>query len=510
MSFKTCEWFNKEKKKLSSKIQYFDVIKENYDTKFFNDIIHYKSKHKELPDKIKFTKLKLTNYDKKLKNLIKKKSEMIENNTIIKESTKKANLTKITKEINNYNKVIKSRCYQIFPTKIQKNKIFKWMYECEKLYNYCVILHNFDSKIVDLDYKKSKLVIFNAAYGNNKKPAPYDILTDEIRSFCSNIKSCLTNLKNKHIKFFKLTNKKNQKSQSILIPSKSISKQGIFINLLGEMKGFDKINIDNINGDSRLIYDKITNKFFIKCPQYFNLQSVTDRKEIVALDPGEKIFMTYYSLNDSGMIGYDIKNKILKYESKIRKLQRLISKKSLNKRKIRNHKRLKLKLNIYYRKIKNTVKELHNKTALYLVRNYNRILLPSFETSNMTKCFGKKYIKNKLNELKTASYETKKKEITIMRKKKRLSKRVKFVLNQLSHYKFKQHLVNKCNEYGCELKIVTEEYTSQCCSQCGILSDSYVKRLKCCVSCNLTIDRDLNGSRNILLKNSSGNFNIRS
>jgi putative transposase len=128
--------------------------------------------------------------------------------------------------------------------------------------------------------------------------------------------------------------------------------------------------------------------------------------------------MTYYSLNDSGMIGYDIKNKILKYESKIRKLQKLISKKSLSKRKIRNYKRLKLKLNIYYKKIKNTVKELHNKTALYLVRNYNRILLPSFEKSNMMKCFGKKYIKNKLNELKNASNEEKKKEITIMRKKK--------------------------------------------------------------------------------------------
>jgi putative transposase len=378
------------------------------------------------------------------------------------------------------------------------------LYECEKLYNFCVTLHNFDSNIVDLDYKKSKLVIFNAAYGNDKKPAPYDILTDEVRSFCSNIKSCLTNLKNKNIKFFKLTNKKNHKSQSILIPQKSISKRGIFINLLGEMKGFDKINIDDINGDSRLIYDKITNKFFIKCPQYFNLQSVINRKEIVALDPGEKIFITYYSLNDSGMIGYDIKNKILKYESKIRKLQKLISKKTSNNRK------LKLKLNIYYRKIKNIVKELHNKTALYLVRNYNKILLPSFETSNMIKCFGKKYIKNKLNELKNASSGEKKKEITIMRKEKRLSKRVKFVLNQLSHYKFRQHLANKCNEYGCELKIVTEEYTSQCCSQCGILSNSYTKRLKCCISCNLTIDRDLNGSRNILLKNSSGNFNIRS
>lgn len=509
MSFETCIWFNKEKKKLSSKIPYFDVIKENYNTKFFNDINHYKSNYQELPDKVKFTKLKLIDYDKKLKNLLKNKNK-IENETIKKESSKKAKLTKITKQINNYNKVIKSRCYQIFPTKKQKNKIFKWMYECEKLYNFCITLHNFDSNIVDLDYKKSKLIIFNAVYGNDKKPAPYDILTDEIRSFCSNKKSCLTNLKNNNIKYFNLTNKKNQKSQSILIPIKSISKQGIFINLLGEMKGFDKINIDNVNGDSRLIYDKITDKFFIKCPQYFDLQTITNRKEIVALDPGEKIFMTYYSLNDSGMIGYDIKNKILKYEGRIRKLQRLLSNKLLSKRKIRNYKRLKLKLNIYFKKIKNTVKELHNKTALYLVRNYNKILLPSFETSNMMKCFGKKYIKNKLNELKTASNEKKKKEITIMKKEKRLSKRVKFVLNQLSHYKFKQHLAHKCNEYGCELKIVTEEFTSQCCSQCGILSNSYTKRLKRCISCNLTIDRDLNGSRNILLKNSSGNFNIRS
>ena len=97
-----------------------------------------------------------------------------------------------------------------------------------------------------------------------------------------------------------------------------------------------------------------------------------------------------------------------------------------------------------------------------------------------------------------------------MHKQKKLSKRVKFVLDMLSHYKFKQHIINKCNEYGCELKIITEEYTSQCCSRCGILSNQYTNRLKKCISCNLLIDRDLNGSRNILIKNSKGNFNIRS
>lgn len=509
MSFETCEWFNKEKKKISSKIPYFNVIKEKADAKFFNDIIHYKSNYEKLSHDVKFKKLKLTDYKKKLKDLENKKIKLLENNKIKKESTKKAAITKINKKLNNFNKVIKSRTYQIYPNKNQRKQIFKWMNECKKIYNFCVTLYNFDSQIIDLDYTKSKLTVFNASYGNDKKPAPYDILTDEIRSFCSNVKSCITNLKNNNIHNFKLTNKNTYKSQSILIPSKSINERGIFTSLLSDMNGFENIKTENINGDSRLIYDKITKKFFLKCPQYFDLKQINDRKEIVALDPGEKIFMTYYSLNDSGMIGYNIKNKILKHESKIRKLQKIISKKSTT-RKIRNRKKLKLKLNKYYRKIKNTVKELHNKTALYLVNNYNRILLPSFETSNMVRSFGKKYIKNKLEELKTVSHEERKKEITKMYKEKRLSKRVKFVLNQLSHYKFKQHLVNKCNEYGCELQIVTEEYTSQCCSHCGILSNKYTNRVKTCLSCNLTIDRDLNGSRNILIKNSLGNFDIRS
>jgi len=60
-------------------------------------------------------------------------------------------------------------------------------------------------------------------------------------------------------------------------------------------------------------------------------------------------------------------------------------------------------------------------------------------------------------------------------------------------------------EYGCEVKIVTEEYTSKCC-RCGILSDNYTNRIKSCSNCNLKIDRDINGSRNILIKNWCGNY----
>lgn len=69
-----------------------------------------------------------------------------------------------------------------------------------------------------------------------------------------------------------------------------------------------------------------------------------------------------------------------------------------------------------------------------------------------------------------------------------------------SHYKFRQHLLNKGKEYGCEILVRGEEYTSKTCTRCGTISDNYIKREKIC-NCGYKIDRDINGSRNILIKN---------
>lgn len=60
-----------------------------------------------------------------------------------------------------------------------------------------------------------------------------------------------------------------------------------------------------------------------------------------------------------------------------------------------------------------------------------------------------------------------------MKKKNRLDERVKFVLMHLSHYKFRQQLINKSNEYGCEIIVVTEENTSKTCTKCGEMSKNY-------------------------------------
>jgi surface protein len=124
---------------------------------------------------------------------------------------------------------------------------------------------------------------------------------------------------------------------------------------------------------------------------------------------------------------------------------------------------------------------------------------------NMVKGYGKRYISQLHKDLKDRPEELKLR-MSKINKSRKFTKKHRFVLNSLSHYKFKEHLKHKCKEYNCEFQTVTEEYTSKCCSQCGILSDTYKYRTKMCPYCGYTCDRDINGSRNILLKNHKNNI----
>jgi len=309
--------------------------------------------------------------------------------------------------------------------------------------------------------RSDKVKIFNDLYNNNEKNAPYDILSDEVRIFFSNLKSCKTNLKNRNIKHFELKSKDVSKSQSIFLPKTSIKSNGFYLSHLKNMKGVNlKLNLDDI-GDSRLIYDKENNEYYLSIPYYKKITKNNNNIRVVSIDSGEKIFASFYSEINYGHIGKNIRNKILPIEKKIRRYQRILSNKKNDYKKInntklrnnyvlRNKKHIKTKIRRCYKKIKNIVKELHNKTALYFVKNYDKILLPKFETQNMVrnKKFNKEYFNNLCLE---KGDEECKKEIKRVYKQRKLNGRVKFVLNNLSHYKFKMHLLNKCKEYCSKL-----------------------------------------------------------
>ncbi len=502
------EWFDSKLSKIL-----VNPININFNTSFINKHIQYQSftytkpkfKYK-LKDTINTIK-KSKDYSKSITNL----QELIQNTTdekLLKKynTSLKCSLTKQAKQTQHTGKFIKSFTIKIHLNSDIQNKLKDWFQDCINIYNLCIDYWNnkkCEEKLF-YDYTKLKKVIIDEYTSISN--TPYDTLTDIVREFCSNLKSNFTKLKEKQITHFELKPKVINKYMiySIFVSSKSIREKGIYHCNLGVIEHFNTIynkiinKIGQIECDSRLIYDSFTDEYFLNIPYYTSIKEIQDQKDVVALDPGEKIFMTYYSLDECGTIGKDIRLPILKEEAKIRKYQRILAQnKNKKQHKLKHKNTIRKKLRHCYRRIKNGIKDLHNQTANILTNKYKRILIPVFETQNMIS--DKVKIKEKRKENKDKCKN--KIELKSYYRKNRLNSRVKFVMNMMSHYKFRQHLAHKCVEKGCEMIEVTEEYTSQCCGNCGVCSKIYNNRIKKCPECKFEIDRDINGSRNILIKN---------
>ena len=399
---------------------------------------------------------------KKINTILNKLSIENTNQKRIKEYvTKKINLENTMKNIT------RTKQIRIYPTEKQDIILKKWMIELEKCYNKCVDLYNSNSRLFESkDVKRIKLQIFNILYGDLEKPAPYDSLTDEIRKFCSNLKSCETNLKNKNIKKFEMKHINKRKTENTFyIPKTSVANNGFYVRLLGKMEGME--NINEVLMDCTITYNKKYNTYRINIPCSIKRKDIKNekRESVCAIDPGEATFVSYCGENSFGDIGIYMRKIISKKLNEISKMQKILAKKkNKNGKKLKSRCKIKNRIQKIYERIKNLVKELHNKTALYLCKKYDTIMIPEFKTQNMLKKRDKKYY-NKLKEEK--GEKEMRKELRKATKIRRMNKKSKAVLNMLSHYKFRQHLANKGDEYGCKIRIVTEEETTMTCTFCG-------------------------------------------
>ena len=186
----------------------------------------------------------------------------------------------------------------------------------------------------------------------------------------------------------------------------------------------------------------------------------------MALDPGVRTFQTGFSESEI-FKGTILRSKFEKLKNKLKTLQSLKSRQSTKISNFKYNKRSK-KLT---RHIKNMVDDCHWQVMNHLVKNYNDVLLPSFESQDMV---GKSL----------------------------LHRKTKDSLLTLSHYKFKMRLHEKAKEYkNFRIHDVNEAYTSKTCTQCGFIhknlgsNDTFT-----CPQCRIIIDRDVNGARNIFLK----------
>ena len=369
----------------------------------------------------------------------------------------------------------KSKLIRIYLTSDQKIKLKKWFGVRRWIYNKCLyLIKNNLAKATITDLREK--VIKNKNYENENKwmlNYEFDLRDEAARDLLKNIDAN----KAKGKKFSMQFKSKKDKNDSISVLSKKWNKKNNFYS--------DIFNVSKISSSEK-IPDKLdytcrlkrtpTNKYFLCIPEPLKMESdnQASKGNMIFIDPGQKTFLTGYDPSgkiiiwgerDIGVIA-----RLLHYKNK---LQGRITKIN-NAKKRYTMKRALLRINEH---IYNLVDELHKKLSKWLLENYQYVFIPKL---NFHKC---KNLNNK-SKCKMASYR---------------------------HCSFVDRLINKSREYkNSKVLIVNESYTSKTCSRCGNQHETLKnKDVYECNSCNLKISRDINASKNVMLRYFSQRVNLK-
>ena len=188
---------------------------------------------------------------------------------------------------------------------------------------------------------------------------------------------------------------------------------------------------------------------------------------VVALDPGVRTFMTFFSETDCGKIGYRAFGRIQRL---CHWLDDLISRTDTEPDYQRRRRMRRAQARMRQR-IHNLVDELHWQMARWLTNNYQVILLPTFETQDMTRRAGRRI----------------------------RSKTARMMLS-LRHYEFRQRLKWKAWQRGALVLDVNEAYTSKTRSWDGGIKSNLGGASVIRDESGFGMDRDVNGARGIFLR----------
>ncbi|MEO1441993.1 MAG: transposase, partial [Chloroflexota bacterium] len=251
--------------------------------------------------------------------------------------------------------------------------------------------------------------------------------------------------------------------QSCFIPKSAVKASGIYYTISGRGLTYAE-PLPDIEHDCRLVY--YHGRWYLSIPYKKTVCSGENQARIVALDPGVRTFQTFYSPDMAGFLGHHDFIRILRL---CQKLDDLTSRYTTEKHRKRRY-RMKKAANRLRWKIRDLRDELHAKCVRFLVDTFDIILIPTFETSQMVE----------------------------KAKRKIRSKTVRSMLTW-SHYHFKERLKQVAFEYGKTVIEVNEAYTSKTCSWSGEVINVGSRDI-ICGSDGISMHRDMNGARGILLR----------
>ena len=356
----------------------------------------------------------------------------------------------------------------------QKNIIKQWVKAYITMYNVTLkyiktlglIKHKVSyQKIRTYHLKAQRNEILAHSGGEYGSYIKVHILDTAIKLACSNFNAALTNKAKGHIKKFRMRYWRYNKSSTVIEIESNFFKQGT---MCRDPLGF--VQCDNFS--LKEIEDHYKVSCFLKCeknkytliiPEKIEINKSKALKEFIVLDPGVRTFQTGLSDNHVNQYCTNSRNVI---ERHLKKIDVTTKNEKIP---------LKIKRKIILRekmKIKFLVTELHWKTINHLVSNYKTILIGDMSVKGIT-----------------------------CRETSNVSKMTKRVAYNLSFYRFRQRLQNKCIANNRNYIEANEKYTSKTCSKCAAydakLGSSHVYN---CKKCNNLIDRDINACRCILLK----------
>lgn len=399
---------------------------------------------------------------------------------------------KLNKNSKKKSKANCSRKIRIYPTKEQQNCFLYWFAGNRAAYN--ITNEYLKQKGTIANWKNIKTDLLNILSSTNHylDNVPYQIKSLAIKECCLAVQKAKRDFK-KTGKYQEVSFKRIKNPiQSCYIPKSAIKKNSIYVNIVSTYIA-NKTNTkkDKRSGsldttekfpknpmDSRLVLE--SGRWFL-CISYeekinpqldFENNPIVDAeiqgKKVVSLDPGIRSFITFYSLDSCGKLGEGAFTEIQKLGFELDFLLSL-KKKTSNKLRFKKRNFSKVISRIRHR-IKDLIREMHHKVALFLVQNFDIILMPKFETQQM-----------------------------VTKNSRKLNSKTARNMMTFSFYKFSLILKDKARRYGRMIVDVTEEYTSKTVSWNGEIKEK-LGSARWITSEGIVMDRDYNGARGIMLK----------
>jgi len=461
---------------------YYQLSTSTVANKWEKENIKLKSTLKALKIKLRTTKQQRTILDEWIdtsRYVYNKTIECINNKHPINFNSLRDKL--VTKDTKKNNKEYKDYTIELDRLNSEKKDLKKQIQLNKKnieKYNETVIQLGKQEQLI-MDKKKSRISMAKQlSYQKNEDINDWecnthkDVRSGAIQDICDAYKVAFTNLRDGNIKYFKMKyKKKTEPSKCIRLAKNMVKNKNGIIEIspeyFKESKNFQmgkktikKYKDLKIEHDTRIIKQK--GEYWLIVPIPIEKSSTNSSVDnYCGIDPGVRTFMTTFG-NNNCMEYKEDKNKSSKINNKrtllLDKLHNVIKSKRVYKKKLN-------KLEI---RKENLLNEMHWKVINDVLNRNDVIFYGNIKSHDIVK-------NNKNRNLNRNT-------------------------NDLKFFKFKERFLFKAYEKNKKIFLVNEAFTTQTCSCCGFHYKHGSSKIYECKACKKVMDRDINASKNILMK----------